>query len=64
LDLHDQYKDIGLPEIKQRVEKALGYTPKEILSMSTMGLLRPYRSFQNLFKMIHEYALVLPESRL
>lgn len=31
--------------------------------MSAMGLLKPYRSFQNMFQLIHKYALILPEHR-
>lgn len=49
LDFVDHYGGVGLPEIERRVERMLGYFPDELLLTSSLGLLEPYRNFQNLY---------------
>ncbi len=62
LDFTDHYGNVGLPEIRKRVDRALGYVPDEILLTSSLGLLEPYRNFQNLFGIMERFSLSLPES--
>ncbi len=64
LDLLDHYGQVGLPEIRGRVARTLGYEPEEIMLLSSLGLLEPYRNFQNLFEIMHQFARSLPDSRI
>lgn len=50
------YRDIGIPEIRRRVVRALGYNPDEFLGLSDIGLLSHYRSLPNLATILHRFA--------
>lgn len=64
LDLADHYGNVGLPEIRQRISSILGFRPPRMLLLSSLGLLGPYRSFQNMFSILARFSEILPEARL
>lgn len=63
LDLTDHYGNVGLPAIRDRISSVLGYDPERMLLLSSLGLLAPYRNFQNMFAILARFSEMLPESR-
>ena len=64
LDFKDHYEDVWLGEIERRIETILGYVPNEMLLTSSLGLLKPYRNFRNLFGIMSQFARILPNTHL
>lgn len=60
-ELAYHYSEIGIEEIKKRIDTILGYTPETMLVLSSIGLLQKYVSFFTLFEILKNFALTIPE---
>lgn len=63
-DLYYHYSRIGFAEVSKRVDKILGYTPENMLILSSIGLMEEYRSFPNLFEMLNQFSRAIPDKYL
>lgn len=60
-DLHYHYSKIGFAEVSRRVDQMLGYTPENMLILSSIGLLQEHRNFNNLFEILNQFSRAIPE---
>ncbi len=63
-EFHYHYREIGVKEIQRRVMKVLGYNPKELLVLSSIGFMPRYQSASSLFRLLSTFARALPVARM
>ena len=64
LDLTDHYGEVGRETVRERVAEVLGRDPERLILLSSLGLLKPYRSFRNLFSILAKFSETMPDSLL
>ena len=64
LDLTDHYGEVGRETVRDRIAEVLGRDPERLVLLSSLGLLKPYRNFRNLFSILEKFSQTLPDSLL
>jgi hypothetical protein len=61
--IHDfayHYSKVGVADMQNRVSRVLGYSPRSLLSFSSIGFTPAYRNFPNLLSLLETFANNIP----
>lgn len=58
------YRDVWVREIARRVHERIGHSPRELLVLSSIGFIPEYQSASTLFRLLAQFARILPEDRM